>query len=379
MNRTPFDAIGYSDIAALVGNRVPEQRRLEYKRDLPGEREADRKEFLADISSFANADGGDLVYGVAERAGIAETLAPPLAADPDGLLSALEERALYGLQPRIPGLRMKWVAAPEGGGFLVIRIPASPAAPHRVVYAGGSKFFGRRSNGKFPMDTFELRSAFTASEDLPRRLRALHSEAVAAAESESPVVLGGQPRAIVSVVPRNIFREREDIGLTLESAIMPFKPNGSATPLFMLEGILISSAVEAGEIVGSYALTHWRGRADAGWTFGRIVKELRKEELRLAWPRLFEDGLADAVRSSIARLGAMGIEGPWAIFVTILGIKGYQLVLGEHHLSVPAWRDQAQLPDLVIEQAAPEALLPLLRAFWLCFGVQRPEKPLGDQ
>lgn len=208
MNRTPFDAIGYSDIAALVGNRVPEQRRLEYKRDLPGEREADRKEFLADISSFANADGGDLVYGVAERAGIAETLAPPLAADPDGLLSALEERALYGLQPRIPGLRMKWVAAPEGGGFLVIRIPASPAAPHRVVYAGGSKFFGRRSNGKFPMDTLELRSAFTASEDLPRSLRALHSEAVAAAESESPVVLGGQPRAIVSVVPRNIFRER---------------------------------------------------------------------------------------------------------------------------------------------------------------------------
>jgi len=39
---------------------------LDYKRDVPGESDQDKKEFLADISSFANATGGDLIYGVDE-------------------------------------------------------------------------------------------------------------------------------------------------------------------------------------------------------------------------------------------------------------------------------------------------------------------------
>ena len=52
--------------------------------------------------------------------------------------------------------------------------------------------------------------------------------------------------------------------------------------------------------------------------------------------KLFEHGLIDAVRSTSTRLNAFGIGGPWAVFVTLLGIKDYRLVLGDHRFADPA-------------------------------------------
>jgi hypothetical protein len=52
------------DVANLVSNKVPESRRLDYKRALPGATSADKKEFLADASSFLNTDGGVLLFGI---------------------------------------------------------------------------------------------------------------------------------------------------------------------------------------------------------------------------------------------------------------------------------------------------------------------------
>ncbi len=60
----PLEAIDAAALARLVADRVPEGRHLEYKETLPGDSERDKREFLADISAFANSAGGDLIYGV---------------------------------------------------------------------------------------------------------------------------------------------------------------------------------------------------------------------------------------------------------------------------------------------------------------------------
>ena len=67
MIEKPFDQLVKDDIDGLVTNQVKEGRTTEYKQELPSGRDADKKEFLADVSSFANAAGGDLVYGVVEK------------------------------------------------------------------------------------------------------------------------------------------------------------------------------------------------------------------------------------------------------------------------------------------------------------------------
>src|SRR6266542_2202557 len=62
-----FDAIDKEDIDVLVANAVSEGRTIEYKEQLPSGTDDDRREFLADASSFANAAGGDLIYGIREK------------------------------------------------------------------------------------------------------------------------------------------------------------------------------------------------------------------------------------------------------------------------------------------------------------------------
>src|SRR5208282_6134552 len=62
-----FDAITKADIDSLVVNAVAERRTIEYKQQLPGNGDEEKREFLADVSSFANAAGGDIIYGITEQ------------------------------------------------------------------------------------------------------------------------------------------------------------------------------------------------------------------------------------------------------------------------------------------------------------------------
>ena len=47
-------------IGRLQDTGVAEDTNIKYKKELPGTRDKEKREFLADVSSFANTDGGDL-------------------------------------------------------------------------------------------------------------------------------------------------------------------------------------------------------------------------------------------------------------------------------------------------------------------------------
>ena len=63
----PAEDITEVELQRLIDEERIEKKVLEYKSELPGNNDSDKKEFLADISSFANAIGGDLIYGVIEN------------------------------------------------------------------------------------------------------------------------------------------------------------------------------------------------------------------------------------------------------------------------------------------------------------------------
>jgi predicted HTH transcriptional regulator len=64
----PLVQLNESDLLGLIGES--ENKTLDYKRDLPGQSEGEKKEFLYDASSFANTLGGDIVFGVEEQNGL---------------------------------------------------------------------------------------------------------------------------------------------------------------------------------------------------------------------------------------------------------------------------------------------------------------------
>ena len=121
-------------VLRLVAERVREQRTLDYKEALPEAADSEKKEFLADVVSLANAGGGNLVFGVKERrengakTGEPETVTG-IVGPADEVVRRLEEVARSGVVPRIPGLQFQWFdGLPDGRAVLVVRVPRSWAA-----------------------------------------------------------------------------------------------------------------------------------------------------------------------------------------------------------------------------------------------------------
>lgn len=146
-----IDSLTKADIDDMVANEVREGRSLDYKRDLPGRKEGEKKEFLQDIASFANAVGGYILYGMGERVD-----APGVPASPRGLaginadeeIRRLDQLVLSGIDPRVPGVRMRAIDGFADGPVLAVHIPRSWAAPHMVALNRDSRFYSRTNAGK---------------------------------------------------------------------------------------------------------------------------------------------------------------------------------------------------------------------------------------
>jgi predicted HTH transcriptional regulator len=66
----PLELLEESDLQTLLDNQVSEGKTIDDKEALHGHSDSDRKEFLYDISSFANASGGHLIFGIKEDGGV---------------------------------------------------------------------------------------------------------------------------------------------------------------------------------------------------------------------------------------------------------------------------------------------------------------------
>ena len=104
-----LDQITEADLQELIDNKVPEGKKIEYEKELFGGRDKDKREFLADITSFSNASGGYLIYGMDEDKGIASELIGLDIDDPDIEINRMENMIKLGVEPRIPNIHIKFV------------------------------------------------------------------------------------------------------------------------------------------------------------------------------------------------------------------------------------------------------------------------------
>jgi predicted HTH transcriptional regulator len=135
-----------SDLAGLIGIE-PEGKSVDYKRDSVGSTDADKKEFLYDASSFANSQGGYLVFGMDEAQGLPSQIVGISNPDPDKEILRLEQLLRAGVRPAISGVSTAAVRLASGGSAIVMRIPKSWNPPHQVTYQNVFRFYARDSNG----------------------------------------------------------------------------------------------------------------------------------------------------------------------------------------------------------------------------------------
>src|ERR1700722_14955352 len=101
-------------VREVCQQRWPESQTLDFKRELPGKDSRGRNEFLKDACALANADGGDLVYGIAELDGAANAPPPISNESIDSLRARLLQILDAGLEPRVSGIAMHEVLI-DGG------------------------------------------------------------------------------------------------------------------------------------------------------------------------------------------------------------------------------------------------------------------------
>src|SRR6266849_1712734 len=139
----PLEEITPADLERLIATAAVESLYIDYKTSTYGAASDQHREFLADISSFANTVGGDLVIGMPEANGVPNGF-NPFPEYPDAELRRLDDMARTGLQPRV-NLKTRAVASPKSGYVIVVRIPRSYNKPHRVIHAQSNRFWARSS------------------------------------------------------------------------------------------------------------------------------------------------------------------------------------------------------------------------------------------
>jgi hypothetical protein len=201
-----LEEISEADLDHLLANSVSEGKTIEYKRALPDNSDGDKKEFLADVSSFANTTGGDLIFGVNEERGL-PTAIPGLAfPDSDHEVRRLDSIINDGLEPRVR-YTIRVVQREANVPVLIVRTERSWIGPHRVVFKGHDKFYARNSAGKYPMDVSELRSAFTLASSTTDRVRQFRADRIAKVRNNrTPVTMSdGASKTILHSVPLESF------------------------------------------------------------------------------------------------------------------------------------------------------------------------------
>ena len=211
LSNRPLEQITLSDLEFLLSNEVPEGRTIEYKAKLPKSNDGDKKEFRRDVISFANADGGDLIFGVETSThGVPVRIAGLEGIDADAETTRLAGMVSTGINPGIaPAVRFHRVATRDGAIVLIVRVPRSLRGPHMLTFQTASPFVRRSATGKQEMDVDDIRDAFLRASEHPQRVRAFHLQRVEHYETQGfPALFTSVPRIVIHAIPFNAFDQR---------------------------------------------------------------------------------------------------------------------------------------------------------------------------
>ena len=364
----PLESIQESDLQALLDNQVPEGKSLEYKQILPAASDSDRKEFLADVSSFANATGGHLIFGIAESSGAPTELCGLDASDPDAEIRRLESMIQNGIAPRIPGISTRAIALVTSRIVIIIQIPRSFGSPHMVTFKGHSRFYSRNSAGKYPLDVTELRTAFALSETTSERIRDFRLERLARVVSgETPAPLKEGAKIVLHVIPLSAFEPGTKFDLkSLGSHAIRVEPMNTTSwsHRFNFDGVL-------GYCPHSYLQVFRNGIIEA---VDALLLDDRRGQRTI--PSIaYEEELLEALPRFLSIQKELGVDPPLFIMLTLLGVKGYAMTVGFlGHDIHPIDRDTLMVPEVMIDRfdtSPAELMKPIFDAVWNATGFSR--------
>lgn len=365
----------------LCDDQCPESASLDFKRELPGGLDKDKQELLKDVCSLANADGGDLVYGVEEISGAAGKLMPISGELPDAAKRRLSQILDAGLEPRVQGIRIHHVDV-NNGYVLVIRVPASYDGPHCVRVNNLRRFVMRNGTSTSDLTFDQLRAAFDRTATLSERARRFidqRLQLVIARKTPKPIMEG--PVCVVHFVPLAGLAGRQTVGLQslLTNGYTQFRGHdwGGASCTFNLDGLVVHPGCGSTDKYYAYTQIFRTGTIEAASKGGeKIQVRVGGPEQCIVWASDMTKFYRNSVKTFMHAAKEWGFAGPAVLSFALLHVEDYELGIGDR-FSHPAMPDRKHLilPEVWIESletaGLDDVVRPMMDMLWQAFGLER--------
>lgn len=365
----PIDRITFADLQALKNAAVRESRAIEYKRTWQLSDDGQKREFLADFASFANAGGGDIVYGISETAGVPEAIVGISGFDYDKELLRAQSLLASWIDPRVAGASFHLVESSSGSPVFVVRVPRSWNGPHMVTYNGYNRFFSRNANGKYEMDVREIRDAFISASGRSSRLRDFRLDRISRiAAGDVGVRLASNYAVAVHLLPLAELAAFDYAKiLTLQQNYFWPIGNGGFSPHINLDGCMFAN--ESSSDVYSYVQIFRDGAIEA------VVTGPRAQEAKEI-SQGYEFDIRERLPQFMSGLVELGAGPPYILGLTHVNVRGMTMYVppGVYMRDTRAIdRQHLIVPEAVIEDiAAPvdTILKPVFDVVWNACGIR---------
>lgn len=138
-----------------------------------------RTEFLKDVSSFANAEGGLILYGVSERrddeggkTGEIDEILGCSISNIDDQMQKMTSLLRDGVDPPLsPLVNIEQLKIEEGKSVILVRIQKSFVAPHMVIHNKDYRCYSRANTQKEKMTMTQIRELVLGAEKRIEEIR----------------------------------------------------------------------------------------------------------------------------------------------------------------------------------------------------------------
>src|ERR1017187_10175934 len=142
-----------ADVEKMIHDQVQENIHLDYKRSAAIHRGSRERDDLAkDVSSFANSDGGMLIYGVEEKDQLPVKIDGGID-DSDCSREWIEAAIMTGITPRIDEVRLLPLPVSAGRTVYVVEVAKTFRGPHQ---ASDKRYYKRHNFKSVPMEDYEI-------------------------------------------------------------------------------------------------------------------------------------------------------------------------------------------------------------------------------
>ena len=319
----PFTQLSAIDIESLIQNKVSENKKLEFKQQGPdANNETSKIKICQCISSFANTDGGIIIFGIKQNDEGQAIEIMNIEKSFDEFSLQLLNMARDRITPKIQPPILRDILVGENKVILAEILP-SYNKPHFVN--NNFVFYGRNNSGKYQLDVHEIRNLFLSVKSIEEQYEQFRVQRLMKIRSKSFI---SPPYSDSSVVihfaPLSSFQN---------SGLLPLDKikNDNNSPFYNLykygfskcfnfDGLMFYSKFAEGQLSG-YTQIFRDGRIE--FVDFYHIKSMSEKEIHGAF---VEQIIIEFIETIVPFMRKYEKDFPFLCSISLLNIQGSRLV-----------------------------------------------------